>query len=165
MKRIIFVRHGKTEAWEFGKNDFDRELTKRGISDCELMAKSLAKENILPQVIHSSSAIRALQTTKLLAKKLNLQDNIILKNQNLYEYVSTQDIQDLVEESDELNDTLMIVGHNPWISSVAGMLSKNFNAMLPTCGIVVLEYKTDTWQDVQPGKGKIIYYKTPKAFK
>lgn len=165
MKQIIFVRHAKTESWDFGKEDFSRKLTKRGIQDSGIIAESLKSNSLIPELIYTSSAVRAAQTTNLLVEHLEINTDIIVTKDDLYEYVSTQDIQDLIAECDNEQQSIMIVGHNPWISNVAAMLSRDFHSILPTTGTVALEYKVKKWSEVHPGKGKLIYYKTPKQFK
>lgn len=165
MKRIIFVRHAKTEAWDYGKEDFHRQLTDRGVNDCAIMATSLEQNQLTPSIIFTSSAARALRTADILANRLHLPEEQISSSKELYEYVSTQHILDLVHQCDDAMDTIMIVGHNPWISNVASVMSNNFQSIMPTAGVVALEYKIEEWHQINPNKGKIIYYETPKAFK
>lgn len=165
MKQIIFVRHAKTEPWDFGKEDFSRKLTKRGIHDSEIIAKSLKSKSLIPEKVYTSSALRAVETTDIFLEHLEIDADRIVTMDDLYEYVSTQDIQDLIGECPNEQESIMIVGHNPWISNVAAMLSKDFHSILATTGTVVLEYKVKKWSEVHPGKGKLIYYKTPKQFK
>ncbi len=165
MKRILFVRHAKTEPWDFGVDDFNRKLTNRGHKDSLLIAESLKSKELIPDFIYTSAAKRAVETTNLFAAHLDVPSSQIEKHDDLYEYVSTQDIQDLISRSSEDYQTIMIVGHNPWISNVAAMLSKDFQSIMPTTGTVCLEYKVKKWKEVNPATGKNIYYKTPKSFK
>jgi phosphohistidine phosphatase len=48
--------------------DHDRALNKRGKNDGPRMGKLLRKENLIPDVIISSTAIRAHDTAKAVAK-------------------------------------------------------------------------------------------------
>ena len=38
-KRLVIMRHGKAEKNDF--DDFDRDLTKRGVADCKSVSREL----------------------------------------------------------------------------------------------------------------------------
>ena len=60
MKKLIIVRHGKS-SWEYdGILDIDRPLKQRGIRNGYEMAQRLSEADIVPDLIYSSSASRAL---------------------------------------------------------------------------------------------------------
>lgn len=162
MKRLIFVRHAKAESWDGEKNDFDRQLASKGQTDAGIMSGVLLANNVRPDLIYSSSADRALQTAQIIAKDLNISSGRIKQKDDLYEDVTTSDILEIISTTMESVKTLMIVGHNPWISDVAATMSFDFDAILPTCGTLLLEYKVDYWDEVLPGNGKIKLYDIPK---
>jgi phosphohistidine phosphatase len=66
MKFILFLRHAKSSWNHPGLSDFDRPLANRGLKDAPSMGKFLHGAGYSPQVVVSSPARRARQTTELL---------------------------------------------------------------------------------------------------
>jgi phosphohistidine phosphatase len=165
MKRLIFVRHAKAEPLDGGKNDFERQLASKGLNDAGIMSTVLLKANIRPDLVYSSSADRALQTAQILAEKLNITSGKIKKNDDLYEDVTTSDILEIISRTMESVKTLMIVGHNPWISDVTSTMSDSYDDIMPTCGVVVLDFKVDYWDEVLPGNGILKLDDMPKNYR
>jgi phosphohistidine phosphatase len=58
--------------------DHDRPLNKRGKNDAPQMGKLLRKENLIPDVIISSTAIRAHDTAKAVAKACGYKGEVML---------------------------------------------------------------------------------------
>lgn len=84
MKKIILIRHGKS-AWDQPwLADHDRPLAERGLNDVPKMAKRLKKKGIIPDVILSSSALRAVDTAKITAEILGFPEEDIVFEENLY---------------------------------------------------------------------------------
>lgn len=155
MKRLIFVRHAKAEPWDGKKNDFDRQLTPKGLNDAGIMSDVLAKNGFKPDLIFSSSAARAFQTALKFSETMGINSGKVKKKDEFYEDVTSSDILELISTCMESVKTLMVVGHNPWITDVAEAMSDSYEDSMPTCGVVVLEYKVDFWDEVLPGNGKL----------
>lgn len=162
MKRLIFLRHAKAERWDGQKNDFDRNLTERGENDSLIMADVLNAAGIKPNIVYSSSAERTIQTANIVSEKLGISQASIKQSDELYEDVTTADVLELISTMRESVHNLMIVGHNPWISTITEAMSADFDDILPTCGVAVLDFKVDFWDEVLPGSGKIKLYDFPK---
>ena len=62
MKKIIILRHAKSDWSNLYLPDFERELNDRGLIDAPLMGLKFLKRNIPIELILSSSAKRAAQT-------------------------------------------------------------------------------------------------------
>ena len=76
MKTLILMRHAKS-SWKFPElSDKDRPLTKRGEHDAPRMGKLLKKEEIFPESILSSTAVRAAATAEAVAQKLDYKEEI-----------------------------------------------------------------------------------------
>ena len=72
MKRIFFVRHGKSSWSDPYLEDFHRPLKNRGLKDAKLIASILCKAGHNIDHIYSSDAERAVQTAKVFSKKLKV---------------------------------------------------------------------------------------------
>lgn len=164
MKYIIFLRHGKAEKYSFDKVDFARNLSSRGVNNCELISDVLKKSKIIPDVIISSPANRTLQTAQVFAENLQYDPAQIVTIKRLYDYVGVGDIQDILSEQNDALSTLMLVGHNPWITNVASSFSREFYREMPTTGMVVLAFDVNKWSEVDPKSGKLEFFEYPKKY-
>ncbi len=59
MIRLALVRHAKSDWGSPALDDHDRPLNRRGLRDAPAMAARLADSGFVPEVILSSTALRA----------------------------------------------------------------------------------------------------------
>ena len=71
MKTVILFRHGKANWNKEFLNDHDKTLAPRGIKDAKKMGKYLSQNNNIPDLVISSTAIRAKSTANLAMKMGN----------------------------------------------------------------------------------------------
>ena len=70
MKTITFLRHSKS-SWE-SHSDIDRPLNQIGIEKIKKIATSSKDQFISSEIIFSSSANRAMQTSLILTRHLSI---------------------------------------------------------------------------------------------
>jgi len=70
MKKLILIRHAKSDWSDFNARDFDRELNARGKHDAPVMGQRLAARGKLPDAFVVSTARRAKATAELIAPAL-----------------------------------------------------------------------------------------------
>ena len=85
MKKLYLARHAKSSWKNPDLDDYDRPLNKRGIRDAPFIGKKLKEKNILPDLIISSPAIRAITTAKELAAQMGYPEENIILDENIYE--------------------------------------------------------------------------------
>ena len=68
MKTIVIARHAKSD-WATGLSDHDRPLNARGKLDAPRMGQALNELGFQPDLIISSSAVRARTTAEIVAKE------------------------------------------------------------------------------------------------
>jgi len=163
MKRLIIVRHAKTEQGGYD-HDFKRELTEKGRNDALIIAGDLKQRNILPDYILSSPAVRALTTARIFAEELNFDKQAIVEKKGLYFDFTTQDFIEMIHDVPDHCETLFVFGHNPFVYFVAENMSKNFSGDMPTCSTVVLEFSATSWRKVEPRKGHFFLHLFPKLY-
>ncbi len=150
MKRLMLVRHGKS-SWENNLEDEKRPLKKRGYRDGELISTTFEEFVEQPLVIWSSPAVRALETAKIFKEKLNLKDVNFFIKPSLYTF-SSRDLFSQIQHCDPEIDQLMVFGHNPAMTVLVNDLGdKNFPS-IPTTGLTVIDFKTNSWKDLKDGK-------------
>ncbi|ALO17104.1 MAG TPA: histidine phosphatase family protein [Salinivirga sp.] len=162
MKRLILVRHGKADQEKSG-NDFERSLIKKGRKDSKLIANVLVKNNIKADLLVSSDAHRALETAKIFAEEMQYTPAEIEQEHFLYEGYTTGQLADFLSNLDSKIETVIIFGHNPFISQSGIRLSKNFHQSFPTAGCLGLKFDVKEWH-LEPGSGDIDFFEFPKKY-
>ena len=67
MRRLMLLRHAKTERAEPGQRDRDRKLMKRGRADAPKLGAYMAHHDLIPDLALVSPAVRAEETWDLVA--------------------------------------------------------------------------------------------------
>lgn len=164
MKRIIFLRHAKAVPGGFDQNDYDRPINTKGRNGAKLVMQHLLKNNIKPETIITSSAVRAYQTSTVVVEELGLNPAIVNAHDKLYDFIGVGDIQDYLLEVSPTINTVMFVGHNPWISSMCERFSKKFYQILPTSAAVVIDFEVSVWDQIEPSLGNVSFFEYPKKY-
>jgi phosphohistidine phosphatase len=143
-KIVLLMRHAKS-SWKQPYPDFDRTLKKRGKRDAKNVANRLKELNIIPNLIYSSPAKRAIKSAKIVAKNLNISN--IKEDITLYEGDKNSILKKL-KNLDEKYNKVLVVSHNPTISNLAYLLSKDKSFFdMPTAAIIAFEFK-GKWKDL-----------------
>ena len=162
MKRLYIVRHAKSSWDDPYLRDFDRPLNGRGKRNVPDMGKRLADLNVRPDLMISSPANRALTTAKGLAKAIGYPVADIQEAPTLY-HASTQTIRQVMSQTSDDVETLMIFGHNPGFTSLIGALSDFSIWNLPTCAVCGIEFDFKSWKEILHSRGRKFYYDFPKS--
>jgi phosphohistidine phosphatase len=159
MKQLLIVRHAKSSWDNPGLEDFQRPLLERGKKKTRYILDYLLKQQIKPDLIISSHATRAHDTAKIIAHALFIPDENIIISKNLYHGDSESLFNQFYDINDEVN-SLMLVGHNPTLTYFSNYFLEKKIDNLPTSGVVCIEFKTDSWAQIQTANrnNKICYY-------
>ncbi|MFN5705428.1 MAG: SixA phosphatase family protein [bacterium] len=153
MKSLILVRHGKAEQIKIDQHDFDRKLIDRGIEDVNELAKELKENKFNPDLIISSSAKRAFQTAKILARILDIDEKSIVKKEVIYES-NISVLLNVINTIEDQYERVIITGHNPTFEYMIEYLSNHEIAGgLSTSGAAHISFDIDTWAMVTEGIG------------
>ncbi|WP_317898226.1 SixA phosphatase family protein [Aurantibacillus circumpalustris] len=165
MKEIILVRHAKSDwGTEFLK-DVDRHLNERGYRDAYFLSKWYNETKHKPDLILSSTGIRALSTALLFARTMELEMKNFQLEKKIYE-ASVETLLSIITKQNDSKKTIMLFGHNPSITNLCNKLSDDlFFDDIPTCGIISYSFNVEKWSEVSSKKGKLNYYQFPKDFK
>lgn len=164
MKTLYIIRHAKS-SWEYDElHDLERPLTERGVADALLMANVLMKKNITPGLALSSPALRALTTARIICDALGFDKNKIVLHADLY-FKEIPEIVSVIKEKGMQHDAVFLFGHNPTFSNFAHACTKTFTDMIPTCGMVAVQYDIDSWQLMELTKGRLEFFEYPKKYR
>ncbi len=158
MKRILIMRHGKSDWGTGSLRDFERPLNERGKKDAPKIGIELKKRNLKPDLIISSPAERAKMTAEKVAEYSTYEKEIKWEKDFYFGY--TSEIIKTLKSLDETENTVMIVGHNPTWSSITEKLSGKFFDM-KTANVCILEFN-GSWKDLDEGKCIFKDYISPK---
>lgn len=160
MKTLVIVRHAKAEPLPANKTDFERKLTDTGKDDALSRANDLSRQINCPELFISSTAKRAWSTAKRFAAAFKIKEEDIRREQKIYESTA-ENLIDLVQQIDNKYDSAILFGHNPGFSQLAYYFSGNGSIELPTCGVAVITFDLNDWQNVAYKNGKITYFNRP----
>lgn len=160
-KTLYLVRHAKSSWSDPSLSDRDRPLNKRGRRSAPDMGSRLAARGHRPDLIISSPAKRALMTAKIIAKKLDYAKSDIWTDESMY-FSGVDGMVKMLERVDDCYQKVMIVGHNPAMTSLMNRLSGKDVYNMPTCAIAIIGYDMASWSDLRSERGNLIEYDFPK---
>ncbi len=145
MKTLLIMRHAKSGGKSGAMPDYRRPLKKRGEEDASEMGQLLKWEGLVPNLILSSSATRALRTAELVADACGYTGEIRTTRQ-LYD----ADVEDLLHYLQAVKDghpRVMVVGHNPDLELLLEALVGAYHR-LSTAALAHLTLPVDRWVDI-----------------
>jgi phosphohistidine phosphatase len=163
MKKLILVRHAKSSWDNPDLTDFERTLNKRGKRDAEFMSKLISSKIEKPDLIISSPAVRAKSTAKYFAEAFNYDFNQINFSDNIY-FNGSKYIVEIIKKVDSYIKSLMVVGHNPDITSLSSYFSGQFFDNIPTCGVICLDFAIEDWEAIEKENAQIVFFEYPKKY-
>jgi phosphohistidine phosphatase len=161
MKFLVLGRHSDAD-YDFSGNDYDRPLADKGEAHLLTMQVRLRERlNGKSLAIICSGAARTTQTAQGYAEELSIAQDSIIRDTELYG-AGNGDYLDRIKTIPDSINTVIMVGHNPTIPSLATYLSGEHMQGMPACGYVGIEFKTDTWQKIDTENGSIKFFDYPK---
>jgi phosphohistidine phosphatase len=175
MRRLMLLRHAKTENDAPSGRDQDRRLDDRGRIDAAEIGGWIGRHPPFPDAVLVSPAVRALQTWEIARESMKgttPQPRVDLLPE-LYGADPPQLLQTIREASAADPQRLMIVGHNPGMHEIALALAGSGDAgarkaladNLPTSGLAIFDFAIDDWNDVAFRRGQLVLFVSPKVLK
>lgn len=165
MKKLILIRHAKTESPSLVNLDFERKLKKRGWSDAKLIAEYLLDKGYVPDKILTSPAVRAYQTSTMFCEVYKYKEQDMATLPILYDGDTTQAMVDAIASVAADSKTVMVIGHNPDMAILAMRLSGQRIEKFPTTGTVVINFDVEKWNNVEVGSGYLELFVYPSMLK
>jgi phosphohistidine phosphatase len=159
MKRLLLLRHAKSDWGDSTLRDFDRPLAPRGERDAPRIGKALRKRSTLPDLIISSPAARARATVEAVALAAKLANEIEF-DEAVYG-ASSAELMKLIRRLPDRSECTLLVGHNPGFEDLLGRLTGSHERMT-TAALAFIEFDIDRWDDVEDRKGRLVWLLTPK---
>ncbi len=174
MRRLLLLRHAKTEADAPSGRDVDRRLDPRGRDDAALMGQWLGKQERAPDMVLVSTAIRARQTWDIFEAELaraKIKPKAV--HLDILYGAGPAELMAQVQIAAAQAKTVMIIAHNPGLHELGFALTATGDATarsaltdnLPTGAIATLDFKVDDWSDVHFRSGHLASFVSPKLLK
>jgi phosphohistidine phosphatase len=158
MLELLVMRHAKSD-WDAGADDHERPLAERGVKSARKLGRFLARAEMVPELVISSTAVRARATAELAAEAGDWSCPI----ERTSAFYDTDPAAVLAEiATREAPPRLMVVGHDPTWSELVTLLAGGGAVRLPTAAVACLELPIDSWKTLAPGKGRLVWLVTPK---
>ncbi len=161
MKHLTLVRHAKSSWKDPDLTDFDRPLNKRGKNDLPEMAERLYLQQIIPDLIITSGARRALTTATAIQKRLKISEDNFVIQPEVYESFS-ETLLYLLQNCPDHARHLMLVGHNPGLETLGFYLCQQHVTKFPTAAVMHIHLSIKNWQELAEGCGTIELFDYPK---
>jgi phosphohistidine phosphatase len=144
-KTLLLMRHGKS-SWKDKKiPDHERPLKKRGKAASAEIGKILRENELIPQAILSSPALRASETAEIVVKESGFPGKVTFIDSF---YMAEPDVYiDYLKGLDDSLERVMIVSHNPGLEAFMQLLDGRLEA-LPTGSMVYLCLNINHWSDL-----------------
>jgi len=144
MITLVLVRHAKSDWGDPALADHDRPLNARGMHDAPVMAFRLHERILegttpMPEVILSSTAVRARTTAEAFAAEL---DAAVSLDEELYGAPAGTLLRKAARARAHC---VMVVAHDPGMSELAASLSDDGVSAMPTCAVATFTWGTDDW--------------------
>lgn len=149
MKKLFLIRHAKS-SWKFDVIDHERPLTSRGLEDSVIIANSLKSQKINPDLVMVSDAVRTKKTAEIILNTLEIPNNRVVFNHNLYDFEGQLLTQTIKKCSATIN-TLMVFCHNHALTSFVNTYGSLILDNVPTCGVVEIDFNITDWKDLNTG--------------
>ena len=176
MRRLILLRHAKTERESPSGHDRDRRLESRGRNDASEIGGYLTEHTLAPDLVLVSPAARTRETWELLAAALDGAPAAEIVP-DIYG-ADASDVLQIVRAAqgradDKKLNSIMVVAHNPGLHELSVALIGKAKAAdrealeqnLPTSGLAVFKFAIDDWGGLSVRSGTLENFVTPRLLR
>ena len=161
MKRLILIRHAKSDLNQPLVSDHERILNESGHNESKLIGQYLFNNQYAPCYIISSTATRTIETANIIIKQLKFKNKI--EKQSLIYSDSFLNILNLINNVEKQYQCIMLVGHNPTITQLINHITNVKINHMPTCGTGIIDFDV-TWDSITEN-GKLVDFIWPDKLK
>jgi phosphohistidine phosphatase len=159
--KLYLMRHAQSVDKQPGQTDKERELTERGMRESMQMGAYLKGEKNFFDLFLSSTATRAKLTSQYVLEAMKLPTEKIHFEDELFD-ASVRTLYEFILKLDDTLGSVIIVGHNPTITYLAEILTKEEIGNMATAGIAIINFNVSSWKEVHEGTGELVRYICPE---
>ncbi len=163
MKNLLLLRHASPQAKGTDGTDFTRPLTALGEQEARLQGAFLREAGIVPDLVASSTAQRALTTARLLLESMGTGPPVTA-DESLYN-APGEVLLDYVQRLPERAAVVLLVAHMPGVAELLGLLASDpadISVPFGPCTLVGISLESAArWAEVVPGSGVVEWLLPP----
>ncbi len=163
MKTLLVMRHAKSDWGAAFGDDHERPLARRGVKAARRMGRFIAEAGVAPELVISSTAVRALTTAKLAAEAGDWGCPIVI-TEDFYASDAAS-VLERVGETEAGVERLLIAGHEPTSSALVRWLIGGGRVRMPTAAVACLDLPHGDWIDLAPATCELRWLVTPRMLK
>jgi phosphohistidine phosphatase len=162
VKTLLLLRHGKSDWSAEREGDHDRPLAPRGKKDARAVGEWLTAHQLAPQLVLTSTALRARDTVERSAAAGKWQGPIETRRE-LYLCPPRVVLDALADCSDEV-ERVLVAGHEPTLSGAIELLS-GARVDFVTAALARIDFPTNSWRDLPTSAGRLVFLIPPKLLR
>lgn len=159
MKTLFLLRHAKSKWDNPDLTDFERPLNERGMKAAPQMGHYMKEQNIKPDVVISSPAVRARDTAELVIEASKLKVELRF-DARIYDATWLDLLRVIASIEDEM-ETALLIGHNPGFEETVFRLTDK-RVTMPTAALVKIDLEIERWNETREFCGKFEWIVKPK---
>lgn len=159
MKTLFLLRHAKSSGANSALADFDRPLNGRGKRAAEAIGRFMRKQEMSPDLVLSSPAVRARETIGIVIKATKLPAEVRY-DQRIYEAGPLR-LLEVISEIEEKRSEVLVVGHNPGMEELLQLFTGRIERMA-TGTLAKIDLKTTKWSKAADHRGNLAWLVRPK---
>ena len=158
-RELLLLRHGKSD-WDVDADDFDRPLKDRGKRGAQRVGVWLLKHKLIPDLVISSPAERALVTAEKCCKAMGVTADNIEQDKRIY-LAHVERLLEVLADCPSEAGRVMLVGHNPGFEQLLLHLANpapeipEDGKLMPTATVARLRMPDD-WRALGQGAAQLI---------
>lgn len=160
MKTLLLMRHAKSDWNAPFDADHERPLNDRGIRSARLMGRVLTADEKSPDLVVTSTAVRARSTARLASEAGGWGCEIIL-DATLYGTGADTAVQVAASVAD--SEHLMLVGHQPTWSTVVSVLTGE-GVDMETATVAEIGFDIQEWGQLPTVRGELMALYQPRDY-
>jgi phosphohistidine phosphatase len=169
MRRLMLLRHAKSDWTTPGTRDHERALALRGREAAPRIGAYMVHHGLTPDLVVCSTATRARETWDLVAAAFAAAPPAVFESR-VYE-AGAQALFDVVKQTKADTHVLLLTGHNPGLHDFAQRLiasgdtdaRQRLTEKFPTGALAVIDFAIDDWRQLHPRSGRLDRFVVPRA--
>jgi phosphohistidine phosphatase len=169
--RLMLLRHAKSDWSRPGVADHERPLNARGRKAAPKIGATIARHDLVPDLIVASTATRVRETLDLVLAAFKRAPKVT-HDARVYE-AEPDALMQVIRETPREMKSLLLVGHNPGLAELAALLIASgkaeartrMAAKFPTAALAVIDFTGSDWSRLRPRSGRLDRFIVPKGLK
>ncbi len=168
MKTLTLLRHAKSGWDDPVPRDFDRPLNRKGRKAARVVGREMRAQGLKFDRVFASPAARVVETVADVAEGYGAPIEPVY-DQRIY-LASPSALLELIHETDDGAERLLLIGHNPGLEVLAMLLTHDdgnglrteIAAKYPTGTLTEIRLPVEHWREVGEGVGKVARFIRPR---